>query len=139
MARVVLDTNCLILSLPPNSPYHRVWESFLSGENILCLSNSILEEYAEIIARFWGKDISQDVVDIILNSRFTSFFDPTFNYNLISNDPDDNKFVNCALIANAAFLVTDDNHFSVLKEIEFPRIDVIGIDDYMKLLGSIKD
>ena len=134
MDRIVLDTNCLILSLPKESPYHRVWESFTKGEHLLCISNSILEEYAEITGRFWGKDIAQDVVNIILNSSFTVFVDPTFNYNLIPQDPDDNKFVNCALIANARYIVTEDKHFGILKFIDFPKIDVIGIDDFLKTL-----
>ena len=134
MDGIVLDTNCLILSLPKGSPYPRVWESFISGENLLCISNSILEEYIEIIGRFWGKDIAQDVANVIINSEYTRFVDPTFNYNLILQDPDDNKFVNCALIANARFIVTEDRHFDVLKTIDFPKIDVIGIDDFLKTL-----
>ena len=106
----------------------------MSGENLLCISNSILEEYIEIIGRFWGKDIAQDVANVIINSEYTRFVDPTFNYNLILQDPDDNKFVNCALVANARFIVTEDRHFDVLKTIDFPKIDVIGIDDFLKTL-----
>jgi putative PIN family toxin of toxin-antitoxin system len=134
MSRIVLDTNCLILCLPEKSRYHEIWLSFGKGINQLCLSNSILEEYFEIISRFWGKDIAQDVTNIILNGHFTIFVDPTFNYNLINADPDDNKFVNCALMGNARCIVTEDKHFEVLRNIDFPKIDVIGIDDFLKTL-----
>ena len=42
---VVLDTNCLVQSLPAKSPYHKIWEDFLQGKFMLCVSNEILNEY----------------------------------------------------------------------------------------------
>ena len=36
---VVLDTNCLLQSLPSQSPYHKIWQDFLDGTYILCVSN----------------------------------------------------------------------------------------------------
>ena len=49
--RIVLDTNSLIQSFSERSPYFAVWMSILKGENILCVSNEIMEEYAEILQR----------------------------------------------------------------------------------------
>lgn len=39
MKRIVLDTNCLLMSLPKNSPYREIWNAFLDGRIILCVSN----------------------------------------------------------------------------------------------------
>lgn len=63
-------------------------------------------------------------------------FDPHFSFGLITADADDNKFVDCAIVANAHFIVTEDKHFNVLKNIEFPHVDVIGIDEFKDILGS---
>ena len=49
--KLVLDTNCLIQCLPRRSQYHELWVSLMSGQNILCVSNEILEEYSEIIGK----------------------------------------------------------------------------------------
>ena len=57
-----------------------------------------------------------------------------FNFNLIQNDADDNKFVDCAICANAKLIVTEDRHFDILKQCDFPRIPVMGLDDFMDLL-----
>ena len=54
--------------------------------------------------------------------------------NLISVDPDDNKFVDCAVAANAKFVVTDDGHFDLLKQIDFPKVNIIGLDDFIRTL-----
>ena len=49
MERIVLDTNCLIQSISPRSPYRRIWDSFFDGTNLLCVTTSILNEYEEIL------------------------------------------------------------------------------------------
>lgn len=53
---------------------------------------------------------------------------------LISNDPDDDKFVDCAIASSADYLVTHDNHFNILKTVEFPKVEIIDINSLMKLI-----
>ena len=50
-------------------------------------------------------------LDVILNNLYISFLTPYYKFNLIKSDPDYNKFVDCAVIANAKFIVTEDRHF----------------------------
>ena len=49
--RVVLDTNCLIMAISARNEYYQVWQDFLDGKYTLCISNEIIEEYAEVLAR----------------------------------------------------------------------------------------
>ncbi len=132
--RIVLDTNCLIQSVPPRSSYHDVWQSVISGENTLCVTNEILEEYAEILSRLSGRDTADYVLDFIIESRHVSLFTPRYRFNLITADPDDNKFVDCAIIANARYIVTNDHHYDVLRQIPFPVVDVITLKDFQSQL-----
>lgn len=44
---------------------------------------------------------------------------------------DDNKFVDCAIAANAQFIVTEDHHYDVLKTIDFPKVNIIKLDEMM--------
>lgn len=62
-------------------------------------------------------------------------FDPHFKFNLIKTDPDDNKFVDCAIVAGAKCIVTEDKHFGVLDSITFPHVDVVGIDTFVSTLS----
>jgi len=48
-------------------------------------------------------------------------------------DPDDNKFVDCAISSNAKFIVTNDKHFNVLKNVDFPKIEVVDIDKFKEI------
>ena len=133
--RVVLDTNCLVMSLSAHNAYAEVWQKFVNGEYILCVSNEILEEYEEVL----GRNISPKVARIVLaymqvlpNVRF---IDHHYSFGLIKVDEDDNKFVDCAIAGNAVFIVSEDRHFRELAAIPFPRVEVIGIDDFMEYLN----
>ena len=56
--------------------------------------------------------------------------DSHYTFALIEADKDDNKFVDCAIAANAKCIVTEDKHFKVLENIPFPKVEVIGIEDF---------
>lgn len=135
MSRLVLDTNCLIQIVSPRSKYHALWDSFVCGENILCVSNEIIEEYVEIMQKLMGYAAAEYVVKTILNSKFTQVITPYYNFNLIEADKDDNKFVDCAIAAQAKCIVTNDHHYDVLKTIPFPRVEVVGLMEFMEMFG----
>ena len=59
---------------------------------------------------------------------------PYFHFGLITVDPDDNKFIDCAIAANARYIVTNDRHYDVLKLLDFPKVDVINIQDFCQEL-----
>ena len=59
-------------------------------------------------------------------------------WRLIAVDPDDNKFVDCAIAANADFIVTDDKHFKVLKDIPFPKVEVINKRKFLETLEATR-
>jgi uncharacterized protein len=64
----------------------------------------------------------------------TELISPSFHWNFIEADPDDNKFVDCAVAGQADFLVTHDKHFNVLETVDFPKIQPIRLDVFFQLL-----
>lgn len=133
--RIVLDTNCLIQSIPQRSPYRPVWESFISGENTLCVSNEIIEEYLEILQKLTDEQTATLVIKTIVESPFTEFITPYYQFHLITSDPDDNKFVDCAIAATARYVVTNDHHYDVLRiKNTFPTVEVINLKDFLALI-----
>ena len=44
--------------------------------------------------------------------------------------------MDCAIAANAKYIVSEDRHFDVLKACSFPKVDVIGLDLFASLLES---
>ena len=132
MARLVVDTNSLLQCISRRSRYHDLWISLLDGRNTLCVTTEILEEYTEQLQRFTSPEFTEAALGVITNNPNTLFVTPYFHFKLITADPDDDKFVDCAVASNAKFVVTDDGHFDVLKQIDFPKIEIIGLDDITK-------
>lgn len=134
--KIVLDTNGLISSLSRRGRFYPVWRSFQEGRYTLCISNDILDEYIEIISQKMTPEIAENVVDLLLKSKNVELIYPQFRLGLITADPDDNKFVDCAFAANATYIVSDDKHYDVLKEVEFPQILVLKLKEFLGLLQS---
>ena len=132
MRTVVIDTNCLVQMISKRSPYRPAWDAFLQGHYQLCISNAIISEYLEIITAVSRADVAEHIINAILESPYTLRIDPKFHFNLIQQDKDDNKFVDCAIIAGADYIVSEDAHFHVLKAISFPHVHVISLDSFIK-------
>jgi len=132
--RVVLDTNCLLIILPQQSPYHYVWDLFRRGQYTLCYTTEILQEYEELLLCFYSPVFTHFTVELLLKSPNIIQTVSYYKWKLISADPDDNKFVDCALNAGADYIVTNDRHFNVLKNISFPKMNIMDIDAFMELL-----
>ena len=132
--RIVLDTNCLLASLSRRGAYFNVWKGLQEGKYTLCVSNEILEEYEEIIAQKTNSVIASNVVQTLLNAPSVELIDAFFRFDLIKNDPDDNKFVDCAIAGNATFVVSNDSHFDVLKVIDFPKLILKSLQEFSAML-----
>ena len=134
MKRIVLDTNCLLMCIPKNSPYRIVWDAFLNGEFTLCLSNEIVEEYLEILSNKTTASIAGNVISTILNQHNVELINPHYRFGLIQADVDDNKFVDCAIVANAEYLVSNDSHFRILEQIPFPKVNLLRLKSFSRML-----
>jgi uncharacterized protein len=137
MLRIVLDTNVLVASISRKSPFHWVWQSFVNGNYILCITTDILDEYAEIIERFFSAKDAEYVLTQIVLQKNVAFTVRYFEWNIMEKDPDDNKFFDCAVAANADFIVSEDKHFNVLRDIAFPSVIAIKTVDFKDIMNNL--
>jgi uncharacterized protein len=111
---IVIDANCLIQIIPSISKYHWMWQFYLQGKFQLAVSTDILNEIDEVYSRWTPQHIVKNVLKTIVNRSNTVFVEPSYFWNLIHQDQDDNKYVDCAIAANADFIITNDGHFKNL-------------------------
>lgn len=136
--KVVIDTNVLLMSIPKISKYRPIFDGLLRGKFNLAISESILQEYVVIIGRKTTGQIAQNLGDLLVTLNNVEKTEVFFRWHLIRADPDDNKFVDCAISARVTFLVSNDNHFNDLKQIEFPTVEVIDAEGFMEELKKLK-
>lgn len=135
--RIVLDINCLLMAIPRRSPYHKILMDFLSGKYFLCVSNEVVLEYEEILTLKVGKVVANNIVNAILAAPNTIYIYPQQRYHLTEADPDDNKFVDCAITAKAKYIVTQDRHYDVVRFNPKYDFSAIDIDYFMSLLKTV--
>lgn len=133
--RVVIDTNCLIASIPRKNPEYWLYKAFRNGVFDWVISNEILNEYEEKLADFYSAQTAELVTKILLVASNVILTEPFFKWGLISVDPDDNKFADLAISSNASYLVSNDRHFQVLKDIDFPVVNVVSLEEFRGIMG----
>ncbi len=134
--KIVLDTNILLVSISDGSPCYWVWKRLAEGAFTLCFTTEILNEYAEIIEEHMGVEVMSQTMDALMEHPHVHFVTKYYHWNLIEIDPDDNKFVDCAIAVNADFIVTQDKHFQILRKVPFPKIEVLNLDQFSRLFDE---
>jgi putative PIN family toxin of toxin-antitoxin system len=108
----------------------------LNDEFDILLSNEVLLEYTEVIAHKMGEATANNTLRTLLNLPNATLITPFYNWNLIHQDEDDNKFVDCAVAGNAHYIITNDKHFNILRQIDFPKVNILSIDEFHQLLKT---
>jgi putative PIN family toxin of toxin-antitoxin system len=106
----------------------------LNGKIELIISNDIINEYVEIIERKTNGYVANNIGETLLNLDNVIPIDVRFNWNLIESDKEDNKFVDVYIAGNASILVTNDRHFEILKQINFPEVIIMDIEKFLEFL-----
>ena len=134
--KIVLDTNCLVNVIMPGSFNNMVWQAFRENKFVLCVSNEILFEYHEILSKRYNHLIANTILKELIETPNLERVYPTFRFNLKTSDPDDNKFVDCAICGSAELIVTNDAHFNILRTIDFPTVEVKTIQQFVAEMGT---
>ncbi len=132
--KVVLDINVLLVSIPKKSKYRPIFDALISGYFHSVISNDILSEYVEILEQKTNFLIASNVAELLLNLKNVEKVDIYFEWKLILSDLDDNKYVDAYVCSNADYIITNDHHFKILKQIEFPEVNVLTIDEFLSVI-----
>ncbi|MBO6307089.1 MAG: putative toxin-antitoxin system toxin component, PIN family [Paludibacteraceae bacterium] len=135
--KIVLDTNCLVNVIMPNSYNNDIWQAFRAFKYTLCISNEILLEYHEILTKRYNVVIANTIVKELLESPNVQKITPAYRFCLITADPDDNKFVDCAITAGATFIVSNDKHFKELDNYDYPKVDVRRLEEFLQIVRKL--
>ena len=109
--KIILDTNVFISGVFFGGPPYQIFFFFLSGKLDIVLSEEIFDEYQrvakELSRQFKEVDISSFLDLITVNAMWVEA--PQLPVN-VSVDPDDDKFLSCALVSKTKIIVSGDKH-----------------------------
>ena len=129
---VVLDTNIFISSVFWEGSSYRVVKKAISQEIIVFVSDEIIKEIRKVLTRDFslGKQEIDDIVDAV--AYFTHLIQPKEKVQVVKEDPDDNRILECALACSAKFIVTYDKH--LLRLNKFKDINIFTPDNFLNIL-----
>jgi len=107
--KVVIDTNIFVSSFFGGKP-KKIIDLWKTGEITLCLSDSILDEYIQVLQRLGlkGEMELEELLALFAKGIHILFTKKTPDLNLIEEDSDDDKFLECAAALKAGYIITGD-------------------------------
>jgi uncharacterized protein len=132
--KIVIDTNIFVSSFFGGNP-KTIIDLWQEANIVLCLSPAIVEEYIRVMERLFNNKKEQEMDEIITLLRYQHslyFVTKTPNIDVLK-DTDDNKFIECAVKANAEHIVTGDKkHFGALDE--YMGIKILTVKAFLATL-----
>ncbi|MBT4969743.1 MAG: putative toxin-antitoxin system toxin component, PIN family [Bacteroidetes bacterium] len=132
MLKVVVDTNVFISSFFGGIP-RQIINCWKKGKITLCFSQEIIEEYVEVLNRLGLKDKNeiQNLTKLFAEGYNSIFTAKTPHLEIVEGDPDDNKFIECAVALDSKIIISGDKHLLVIKR--YIDIDIISPKEFIKI------
>jgi putative PIN family toxin of toxin-antitoxin system len=138
--RVVIDTNVVISRyLTPQGVAAQVLDHWKHGRFVLIVSDPILTEYQKVLSYDRIRSRHQlnevEIAEVIGDFReFATLVEPTEHLAVVKDDPDDDKFLECAVAGEAEIIVSGDPHLLALKQ--YRGIQILSPAAFLAFLNS---
>ena len=129
--RVTVDTNFLISATQWDySVAHKLLKKFIISDAKIFTTQDILDETAEVLERDfeYNKNQAKNIIEKIL--LFAKLIEPKQKVEIVKDDPDDNKVIECAIKSSSDYIVTYDKHLLKLKE--YKGITILKPEEILK-------
>ena len=129
MKKVVVDTNIFISSFFGGVP-RKIIDLWKEGKITLCLSQEIVEEYIEVLIRL-GVDENEikKLTRLFAENYHSIFTAQTPKLSVVKDDPDDNKFIECAVALDCKIIISGDKHLKSIKK--YIDIDILSPGEFI--------
>lgn len=136
--RVVLDTNVVVSHfMVPEGKSAEIIKHWEERRFTLLVSQALLEEYSKVMAykRIRARhNLTDQQIEEALSpfSEYGLFVKPKVPVKAVIDDPDDDKFIKCALAGGADYIISGDAHLQRLKE--YQGIKVLSPSEFLIIL-----
>jgi len=132
MMKVVIDTNVFVSSFFGGNP-KKIIDLWKNEEIVLCLSKDVLEEYIDVLQRVGLKDENEieELLSLFAKGFNILFTTKTPKIRVVRDDPDDDKFIECAVALKAEVIITGDKALKKLGE--YMGIKILSPQEFLKI------
>lgn len=129
--KVVIDTDVFVSSFFGGNP-RKIIDLWKKGKISLCVSKNILDEYIEVLQRIGlgdGREI-EELLSLFAKGFNILFTTKTPKIKAVRNDPDDDKFIECAVALKAEAIITGDKALKAMNE--YMGIKILTPQQFLK-------
>jgi putative PIN family toxin of toxin-antitoxin system len=121
--KVVIDTNIVVSGIFWKGNPNKILRAWFSDKFDVLVSPGIVVEYERVIKRMESGLTTEEIqMWMSLIANHSTIIEPPLKLNVVEADPDDDKFVECAIFGHADHIVSGDKHLLNLKEYEWITI-----------------
>ncbi len=137
MLKVVIDTNVFISSFFGGIP-RKIINLWRDGDILICLSQPIIDEYIKVLERLGlsKKDKLFKLTKLFAEGYNVLFISNTPKIEIVKDDPDDNKFIECAIALDCKIIISGDSHLKSIKK--YIDIEILSPREFIKKLYKEK-
>jgi putative PIN family toxin of toxin-antitoxin system len=129
--KAVVDTNVFVSSFFGGNP-RKIIDLWKTGDLTLCLSAPIVEEYTAVLRRLGleGQDELGELLELFARGINVLYTARTPKLSIVKADPDDDKFIECAVALKAEVIITGDR---ALRDVgSYMGIRVVSPQEFLK-------
>ena len=132
--RIVLDTNVFISGVFFSGPPYEILKAWIDKRIQIFISSEILQEYQRV-----GEELSNRYTEIEITPILKSFSQNAISISAprlahpVCVDPDDDKFLECAVAGKAELIISGDRHLLYINDFQGIKIvkPRIFVDEYL--------
>ena len=135
MIRVVVDTNVFVSSFFGGNP-RKIIDLWKSGDITLCLSKPIIDEYIGVLNRLGLQNEQEldELLGLFANGFHALFTARTPEFHIVERDPDDDKFIECAVALKAGYIISGDKTVTAIQD--YMGIRIMNPRDFINSINS---
>lgn len=120
--KVVFDTNIRLAAVLWRGAAYKCWLAARAGLVDVVYCREMLAEFSEKLYDKFGFSVDNVRAAVYDFRRFGQQVEITGNLHVVYSDPDDDMFIECALVAGASMIVSGDHHLLDLEGYQGVRI-----------------
>ena len=129
---IAADTNFLVSATQWNySVSHKLLQKLIINNVEIFTTKEVLDELAEVLKRdfLYNEEEIKNILERVL--QFVTLVTSSKKLDIVKEDPDDNKIIECAIESNADYIISYDKHLLKLREYE--NIKIITPEEALSL------
>ena len=139
IACCVIDTNVVISALLFGGVPGQLIDLWKTGRIVPLITEEIMTEYIRVLAYPKFK-LSEEEINYIIHQEILPFFKVVKSVPgslIIKEDPDDDKFIQCAEAGKATIIISGDRHLLALKS--YKDIEIRTPNQFIKNIDGIEN